>query len=437
MKGGDTKQAQNTKPTLPAGRLALAVATLTLLIITSCNNTTSPPVADNRATDTPEASIQTSTITAGKTTVKSDGIDKTTVTIQLRDQYDEPFNGSDGTVTINAPAGDVSEITNHRDGTYTATYKPLGKGDVTLTATLDGEPFTNTLTLTRDTTNKFYIHENGVTIKCENAQPDDTGDVALDGETLVTYTKRTRIQLDNLIENGALDQLSTTCTSGITNFGSLLNNLINNGEPNYDDNDALNNFNDDLGSWDTSSVTNMAFVFAGLDTFNQPIGDWDTTNVNSMNSMFAEAADFNQPIGEWDTSKVTTMGGMFENADAFNQPIGNWDTSKVSDMRYMFRLAGSFNQPIGTWNTSEVTDMEEMFSDAYVFNQDISDWDTSKVTVMDYMFYNAQNFNQDISNWTPGCNTAPTIMTEPTEFDVGTPSEWKQEQKPSWDAPCP
>ena len=52
---------------------------------------------------------------------------------------------------------------------------------------------------------------------------------------------------------------------------------------------------------------------------------------------------FNQPIGDWNVSKVTNMEGMFGGCDSFNQDISNWDVSKVTNMEGMFHNASSFN----------------------------------------------------------------------------------------------
>ena len=116
-------------------------------------------------------------------------------------------------------------------------------------------------------------------------------------------------------------------------------------------------------------------------------------SIRSTTDMFAWT-NFNQDIGSWDTSNVTRMNSMFDFNKVFNQDIGSWDTSNVTDMRSMFDDAESFNQNIGSWDTSNVTQMTNMFNDAISFNQDLSGWNVINITSK------PSGFDAGAINWT-------------------------------------
>ena len=56
----------------------------------------------------------------------------------------------------------------------------------------------------------------------------------------------------------------------------------------------------------------MSDMFCGAYSFNQNLGNWNVSNVTDMKNMFYEACyDFNQPLNNWKdkVSNVTDMSG--------------------------------------------------------------------------------------------------------------------------------
>ena len=150
----------------------------------------------------------------------------------------------------------------------------------------------------------------------------------------------------------------------------------------------------DVGLWDTSRVTDMAYLFAYDDNFNEDLSLWNTSKVTDMEGMF-KLTYFNSDLSEWDTSRVTSMKSMFEQAYSFNGDISRWNISNCTDTSQMFYFAVEFNQTL-LWDTNQITSMASMFENAVSFNGDISIWRTGSVEDISRMFSYATGFNQSL-----------------------------------------
>ena len=188
-------------------------------------------------------------------------------------------------------------------------------------------------------------------------------------------------------------------------------------------------FNQDVGNWDVSNVTNFRATFASARSFDQDLSDWDTSSGRYFHYMFYDD-NFNnggQPLvsspNGWNLSNAAEIYAMFQSNRGFNQDISSWDITNVTNLNYMFYDASAFNnggQPL-TWDTSNIQSMESTFQYARAFNADISSWDMSNVISTQYMFFNATAFQSDISQWNVSKVTNMNVMFADTTFngDIG------------------
>jgi len=155
---------------------------------------------------------------------------------------------------------------------------------------------------------QFYLAANGVTVMCPDADVGQTGEV-----NGIVYTKRSRYQIDALVDAKDYASLATTCTSGVTEMFQMFSKATA--------------FNQDISSWDVSKVTNMFGMFSGATAFNQDIGSWDVSSVTIMSWMFYSASAFNQDLSGWCVSAIPWQPGDFDTlATSWVLPRPVWGT---------------------------------------------------------------------------------------------------------------
>jgi surface protein len=78
--------------------------------------------------------------------------------------------------------------------------------------------------------------------------------------------------------------------------------------------------------------------------------------------MFAYQSDFNEPLTYWNTSSATDMSYMFWEARAFDQNLSQFDTSRVTVANHMFKYATVFKGAgVERWNVARIEQFYMMF----------------------------------------------------------------------------
>ena len=194
-----------------------------------------------------------------------------------------------------------------------------------------------------------------------------------------------------------------------------------------------------LSSFNTLNVQNMSNMFyACLSLTSLNLSNFITSNVKDMHGMFEMFDEIGHSeissdlkildISSFDTSKVTNMAYMFLGClslTSFN--LSNFNTSKVENMRGMFKMSFLkkfykifylISLDLSNFDTSKVRDMSYMFSEFETLSfLDLTGFDTSQVTNMEYMFsgcrsltsLNLSIFNtskvKDVTLMFCGCNS--------------------------------
>lgn len=106
-----------------------------------------------------------------------------------------------------------------------------------------------------------------------------------------------------------------------------------------------------------SNVGTFADMFND-DGFNQDISGWDTSSATDMGYMFYFNSVFNQDISGWNMSSVDYLDGMLQDATAFNQDLSGWcvpliDASYNTDWFNSGATAWSLPAPV--WGSCPVS----------------------------------------------------------------------------------
>ncbi|MCR2805246.1 invasin domain 3-containing protein [Paenibacillus soyae] len=150
-----------------------------------------------------EATVSESTLELAETTLTADGTSETVVTVRLKDAFGNALVSSGGEVTLYTEAGTLSEVTDHGDGTYTATLTaPTLAGEAEVSGMLNGTELLESVTVA-------YVP--GEASPATSTLIVNPLTALADGRTEITVTVRLKDAFGNaLTESGGTVELAAT-----------------------------------------------------------------------------------------------------------------------------------------------------------------------------------------------------------------------------------
>jgi surface protein len=120
-----------------------------------------------------------------------------------------------------------------------------------------------------------------------------------------------------------------------------------------------------IANLNTSEVTSMMGMFAGVPLTDIDLTGFNTSKVTSMFAMFSSCTQLESlDLSSFDTSNVTDMWTMFYRCNALTSlDLSSFNTSNVRNMEEMFYRCKTLTTIyVGEgWSTDAVTDSEDMF----------------------------------------------------------------------------
>ena len=148
----------------------------------------------------------------------------------------------------------------------------------------------------------------------------------------------------------------------------------------------------DLSGFDTSSATDMQYMFYGVKAATLDLSGFNTEHVTNMDYMFAASSLIALDLTPFNTANVQSMSRMFANCSSLREvDLSNFDTGEVTDMALMFYNCSSLEKlELSSFNTAKVTDTHGMFyNDGMLEKVFVGDeWTMDAVTNSSQMFTN-------------------------------------------------
>lgn len=165
----------------------------------------------------------------------------------------------------------------------------------------------------------------------------------------------------------------------------------------------------DAGSWDTSAVQSMAYLFNNCGLRSADIANWDTSALTSISDMFYGSAFEEIDLSDWDVSRCTTLHYFCQNCYWLKKlDVSGWNTNSMTSFVESFYNCHSLQEiDVSGWSTGKVTDMRSFFYNCYILRElDLSGWDFTNVT--------------NLNSFMNGCQSISSIIFPATLKVIGT-----------------